>query len=274
MTDDVEARLDALADRLDELEAENERLREENEELRGRVDQLQRDNAELRSTVAEIESRPRVGWDDAPDPSGISVVAPEGDHEWDLFGAIHASASKDVVADLDERVQTVMDAVESGELEDQGETKLGLEPETPLEELCACPDTIQRQATRKVDVYRAVKFAEELWNRSEKLPNGDRHINSSDLSRWLASRFDEIATTATGERANSTTVGRVRRALSKFGKDRIEVTEKKGRGHETKIVVNAELADRCQKFGNANVDASIVNELNAVDAGNHDPVTG
>jgi hypothetical protein len=39
-------------------------------------------------------------------------------------------------------------------------------------------------------------------------------------------------------------------------------------------MINAELAERCQKFGAATIEADVVNQLNGVGAGTHEVVTG
>lgn len=176
---------------------------------------------------------------------------------------------------MESKIDDVLEMLNAGERTDQqNDTRFRVAPETPLEELCACPDTIQQQATEKVDIYRAVTFAEELFSRSKAVPGGDqRMVRASDLSRWLASHTD-CRTNATGDRAHGQTITRVIEALDEFGKDGISVEDDGGRGTERRVMIDAELADRCQKFGAATVEADVVNQLNAVDAGNHESVTG
>jgi hypothetical protein len=64
------------------------------------------------------------------------------------------------------------------------------------------------------------------------------------------------------------------KAVEDFGKDGIKVERDGGRGAERRVTINAELADRCQQYGSATMDADIVNELNPVNAGHHEPVSG
>jgi regulator of replication initiation timing len=276
----LRAENDQLHDRIETLETEVADLRDERDHLTERVDTLQRETAKLRGRIDDctdladrvtaLETRPHIEWDtkDFDD----AVVTHSNGPDYPIGTALANRPQRD---EIERDTDTILNRIDAGEVTThQQDTRLNVAPETPLEELCACPDTIQRQATEKVDIYRAVKFAEELYSRSNQTPyNNKRMIRASDLSRWLATHTD-CQTNAAGDRAHGQTITRVIQALDEFGKDGIEVERDGGRGAERRVMIDAELADRCQQYGSATMDAEIVNELNAVDAGHHEPVSG
>jgi len=55
---------------------------------------------------------------------------------------------------IESEVDGVLEILDAGEQTDrQSRIRLRVAPGTPLEKLCACPNTIQRQTTEKVYIY-------------------------------------------------------------------------------------------------------------------------
>jgi regulator of replication initiation timing len=188
---------DQLHDRIETLETEVADLRDERDHLTERVDTLQRETAKLRGRIDDctdledrvtaIEARPHINWDTKGLDDAV-VTHPNGP-DYPIGTALANRPQRD---EIRRDIDTILDRIDDGEVTThQQNARLNVAPETPLEVLCACPDTIQQQATEKVDIYRAVKFAKELYSRSSQTPyDNQRMVRASDLSRWLATHTD------------------------------------------------------------------------------------
>ncbi|TYL35845.1 hypothetical protein CV102_25590 [Natronococcus pandeyae] len=171
---------------------------------------VKQENAELRDRVAELEE---------------TVEEHESNHE------THGKN----LAKTNARVAKLEEAGEQSPNESESPAGELYRPETPLEEVCAAPDTIANESLT-ANQQRARSFAADVTNYTKSVPAG-RAIKSSELRRVL--------TAIEGKHVHTQTTDRVMKILDDLGKDGVKI--RKGQDGERVVVFTDAIAERLKQ---------------------------
>jgi DNA repair exonuclease SbcCD ATPase subunit len=254
---------EALVERVEELEQRRENDRRKLQQREERIAELEAEVSELRAAqedsadtedveelrnVLDVSVQRRKELEDEVETLADDVEA--HDEELDRQDNL-LELTIEKRKDLRERVHELAREVEDG-TEAEGQTPHYIRPETPLEDLVQLPQEIAEQ-NLTANQQRMKFVAEGVHEYTTKVPAG-RALPWSDLRRVMAA--------GEGGQAYSMNVGRVMDFFEEFGKEDVEIVDRKD-GQKT-VVFDDDLVKRIVAYHNQTAQSNNVVSRNEV----------